>query len=242
MIETSTLHSRQHQLIAQGLRDANVLIYGAGMLGSWTAHALARVAHSITVFDGEDTVEDVNIGTQAYTDMDIGQPKGEALAMHIGGLPNYDTVPALFPNTDRRPVTIWGTPDIVVACADSMEARARGSEWCYRKQVPLFIDTRARGLEATVITVSGDQEYREYASTLPTDDEIDDVPCGQNGTAFVGMFVASRVASICNIFMREGIANLPKQESWNVERGLIITRVEREVEREEVEAELAGIA
>ena len=221
-MDVDTLYSRQHLLIADRLRSADVLIYGAGMLGSWTAHALARVANSVTIYDGADTVEDVNLGTQAYNPLDVGVLKGSALELNIGF--GIASIPARFPEGETSNLV----PNILVSCADSMDARARGSEWCFRKQVSLFIDTRARGLEATIITVSGDHEYRRYASNLPSDDQIEDVPCGQNGTAFVGMFVASRVASICNIFCREGVKYLPSRETWNVERGLIIERVERE--------------
>ena len=226
-MDSYTIHSRQHELIAPRLRDSSILIYGAGMLGSWTSLALARLAQHVEVWDGGDFVEDVNIGTQAYSDIDVGLPKGAALCNKMQGF-NVSAVDRMFPPADRfSMVPTPHTYDVVVACADTMDARGEGEAWAFRHTIPLFIDTRARGLEATIITVMFG-EHDRYVAALPSDEDIEPIPCGQNGTAFVGMFVASRVASLLNIYFREGNADtLPLRESWNVERGILIAAEHR---------------
>lgn len=231
MIESYTLHSRQRELVAPALQRARILVYGTGMLGSWTAIALARITEYVEVWDGGDMVEDVNLGTQAYSDADVGRPKGDSLCNKLLGF-NVMAVDKLFPPVNYRPKASYfalqgqSLPDVVIACADSMDARRNGEAWAFGHSVPLFIDTRARGLEATILTVTM-AEHNRYSIELPSDDAIEPVPCGQNGTAFVGMFVAARVASILNCYFRDGIGSIPYQESWNVERNVPINIVYR---------------
>lgn len=213
MLTDSQRLSRQRQLIHPKAAEYSVLIYGAGMLGSWTTHALARMVDTVTIWDGEDVVEVENIGSQAYCEVDIGEPKGEALMLALNGM-------RVWHRAERFPLAdIAIPPDIIIACADSMQARRDGAEWSGSNGTPLFIDTRAQGLEATIITV-GPKEYGDYLGDLPSDDDMPAIPCGERGTAFVGMFVASRVASIVNIYAAHGLNAIPKRETWNVQQAV----------------------
>ena len=206
--------SRQHKLLAPNTPKLRVLIYGAGMLGSWTAHALVRMVERVQLWDGGDTVEEGNIGNQAYCEADVGYYKSSALHGHLIGLP-LASVEYPFPPTDG----ISTVPNVVVACADSMESRRAGAEWCQRMDIPLFIDTRASGLDATIITVLRD-EYEGYVRDLPTDDELEGIPCGATGTAFVGMFVAARVASIIDTWADHTPNTIPIREAQHVGRAI----------------------
>ena len=215
MITDNDRLSRQHQLLAPNTPKLRVLVYGAGMLGSWVTHALARMVEEVVVWDGGDHVEEGNIGNQAYNELDVGGYKASALQLSLGGL-RVQVRNEMFPSLlgPGEPV-----PNIVVACADSMASRYEGAAWCRREKVPLFIDTRASGLDATIITVLTG-EYDRYMADLPSDDQLEGVPCGATGTAFVGMFMASRVASLIDTWVDHKPTAIPIRESWNVYRAI----------------------
>lgn len=206
--------SRQHKLLAPNTPKLSVLIYGAGMLGSWTAHAIVRMVERVDLWDGEDFVEPGNVGNQAYSESDVEEPKSVALRGHLLGLPLVPVQESFPPSREVIPF-----PNVVIACADSMIARRQGAEWCRQTGVSLFIDTRASGLDATIITVLRD-EYEGYVRDLPTDDELEGIPCGATGTAFVGMFVAARVASIIDTWADHRPDAIPIRESWHVGRAI----------------------
>ena len=212
MISDNDRFSRQHVLLAPNTPKLRVLVYGAGMLGSWGVHALARMVEEVVVWDGADRVEEGNVGNQAYNELDVGEFKAGALALSMAGL-RVRVRHDMFPDPQGSLVP-EPTPNIVVACADSMASRRTGAEWCQDKNVSLFIDTRASGLDATIITVLPG-EYGRYLSELPTDDELEGVPCGATGTAFVGMFVASRVAGLVDTLVDHTPDAIPIRESWN---------------------------
>ena len=226
MISDNDKLSRQHVLLAPNTPKMRVIVYGAGMLGSWVTHALARMVELVDVWDGGDEVEEGNIGNQAYNELDVGGLKATALQLSLAGL-YVGARHAMFPDPSRS-LAPDPIPNIVVACADSMASRRAGAEWCDRRTVPLFIDTRASGLDATIITVLPG-EYDSYLAKLPTDDELEGVPCGATGTAFVGMFVAARVASIIDMWVDHTPDTIPIRESWNVYRA-----IPYEIERREV--------
>ena len=224
MISDNDKLSRQHALLAPNTPKMRVLIYGAGMLGSWVVHALARMVEEVVVWDGGDHVEEGNIGNQAYNELDVGEFKAVALVLAMAGLP-VRAKHAMFPELLGRHERV---PNIVVACADSMASRRAGASWCHDMKVPLFIDTRASGLDATIITVLPG-EYDRYLAALPNDDELEGVPCGATGTAFVGMFVAARVASLIDTWVDHDQTAIPIRESWNVRQAVRYETSWREV-------------
>ena len=215
--------SRQSQLILPGARDATVVIAGAGMLGSWTAHALVRMCTHVLVFDGEDTVEDVNTGNQAYNGMHVEMGKGTALALSMYGLP-IASIPCKFP---APPSVGFTTPNVVVSCVDNLKARRAIAVWAFVHCIDLFIDTRAQEETACVLCVpltGKDRELRmnDYLAGIPEESEVADVACGMTGTAFVGMWVAQRVAMSINNHYR-GVDN-PSKLVYHVGQGIEVTR------------------
>ena len=59
--------------------EIEVIIGGAGGIGSWLALFLARQNVQISIFD-MDTVEEVNLGGQFFNNNDIGQTKVQAIS------------------------------------------------------------------------------------------------------------------------------------------------------------------
>ncbi len=212
--------SRQSQLILPGARDATVIVAGAGMLGSWTVHALVRMCTKVILFDGGDTVEPENTGNQAFNGMNVEMPKGQAMSMNLYGLP-LESVAEKFPFPYDGPV------NVVVSCVDDLHARRCIAEWAYDNEADLFIDTRAQEETACVLCVplnKDDSETRmtDYMADIPEESEVADVACGMTGTAFVGMWVAQRVAMSINNHYR-GVDS-PSKLVYHVGQGIEVTR------------------
>lgn len=210
VIDPHELMSRQAAILAPASTLATGLIIGCGMLGSWTALALGRFLAELHVWDF-DVVEGVNVGSQAYTVEDIGEFKAAALAKHLAGLA-VTAHPVAMPDktftdlVERRQAD--GQPYFVVSAVDSLDVRRKLARLCKARHVPLFIDTRAQaelGVVATAVDYLGANTYDEYIKTIPKDDEVEDVPCGERGTAYVGMWVAQQVAVTVQQFYR-GVA------------------------------------
>ena len=201
-ISPAVLHIRQAVLIAPALAGADVIVAGAGMLGSWTALALARCAHSVTVYDF-DTVEDVNAGTQAYSAEHLGLPKVEALGLLAGGLP-LRSVNTAFP-LDQKPHEILGHRRrgrlVVVSAVDSFRVRREVAAWARLHRADLFVDTRAHG-EVAVHMVVPPERLRAYITNLETDEGAPPAACGMEGTAWVGMRVAADVTGHVNAYFK----------------------------------------
>src|SRR6185437_6771952 len=62
------------------LRDASVLLAGAGNIGSFAASLLARAGVRRIRLVDRDRVEEKNLATQDYRSEDVGRPKAEVLA------------------------------------------------------------------------------------------------------------------------------------------------------------------
>ena len=200
--------NRQAQIIHPAMARATVIVAGAGMLGSWTAHALARAVGKLIIYDGGDHVEAPNLGNQAYNRLDIGESKNVALKSALWGLPVH-THDESFPASDVEPINV----DVVVSCVDTLGGREAIAKWCLQNSIPLFIDTRAQG-EVAVICTAKPNQIAEYLRCMPKAHEVEERRCGAVGSAYAGMWVASQVAATINAYYRA----LPLQKLlvWHV--------------------------
>lgn len=211
-------NERQSRIIHPTLADKDIIIAGAGMVGSWATLGLARVAGSITVLDF-DEVEPVNIGVQAFNRTHEGMNKAKALASMCEGFPITvieGTAPQDFPE-----VKFSGKNTMVVSAVDSLDARREIGEWASKNGVSFLVETRVRGELLAVLTVQRSEDYQPYISAIPQEDDVEDVPCGLNGAVQTGMFAGSKVVSAVNGFCK-GLA-LPALRLYHVSSDIIIT-------------------
>jgi len=211
------LHERQHQIVHPRMAAMEVIIAGAGMLGSWSAHALSRAVRQVHIFDGDDMVEDVNVGVQAYIEENIGLRKGQCLEQSLFGL-SLKSYAELFPH-QSAPTNVGA----VISCVDTLDGRAAIAKWSMKHNIPLFIDTRAQGENAVLCSATPEQ-IPEYLGALPREEDVPDVPCGTEGTAFMGMWVASQVTCWINNWCRG--MKLPKMLVWHVGTNMEINRLQ----------------
>jgi len=191
--------NRQARILDPRMSNLTVFVAGAGMVGSWAALSLVRaVGNGVHVWDN-DTVEDVNVGVQAYDGTMVGMPKADALARMAMEPPIVAHV-GLFPEFEANDLLLeYPTDDVVVLCAvDSMAGRRQIAEWSRDNGVGLFLETGVKAELVVVKTAVTPEDYERYLAGLPGDDEVEDAQCGLKGTAYAGMSLASQIVPLVN--------------------------------------------
>lgn len=193
----AALFCRQSRLVEPSFREAEVMVIGAGMVGSWTALLLARQVHTVSVWD-DDIVSLENLGTQAFNDLDVGLYKVTAIERQTFGIGNVVVRSRRFPEPG-----IHSSPMceklFVVSAVDSMEGRRRIAEWCRDEICDGFIDGRVLGEIAARYFLTSSEDYDWYLENkMPSDEDVPPVTCGATGTPYVGMWLASRIVATLN--------------------------------------------
>lgn len=210
MVSDPRIYARTDVLVPDEVRELQVLVCGAGMVGSWVTAALARMVQHVTVVD-YDTVEAVNLGVQMYDFSDVGKSKVDAVSKHLIGFPVENLHGDILPIIDDADAFAF---DVVVSAVDSMLIRQVIAQHCKTARISMFIDVRVLGEMVCVLVARNQAEYDEYLQTILPDDQVETAPCGAEGTVYSGLFAASRVAAVVNnhgrgVFIR-------KKEVWNV--------------------------
>lgn len=202
-------YDRVRQLVPPATRKLSVMVIGAGMVGSWTAAALARMVGSVTIVDF-DAVENVNVGVQMYTPHDVGLTKVDAVLQHLAGLPILAMQDDFELMADKD-----FEVDVLVSALDSMSGRTTLFRQFVRLGLSkLWVDVRVMGELVCVLTSTQDvQSQVKYTATLLAEDAVEEAPCGAEGTVYSGMFSGARVAAVINNWAR-GIPVAPK-EVWH---------------------------
>ena len=185
--------SRQTGLLSPDQIDCPVTIIGLGGIGSWTAFALAKCGYpSLEVWD-DDVIKAANCPNQIWRPCDIGTPKVVAFQDFIREFSTTE-VAAIW-NRFTQNDTAHG---IVIAAVDSMESRRVIWDRVVRNPaVPLYLDGRMARESGRVYTInpSSPAEASFYESTLYSDREASDVPCGERAIVHNVMILAGLIAS-----------------------------------------------
>lgn len=183
-------------------QQSDILLIGAGGIGSWTALALSRIEHRLTIID-PDMVDTTNVeGGQMYRVGDVGEHKVNAVLAICRefGCNNRLTVVAdrFTPEKGTFPITIMGV--------DNMVARRDGFEtWSTTfgdNKEALFIDGRLLMETCEVFTIKGGdlgaiKEYKE--KWLFKDSEVEDLDCTNKQSTFAAMTIAGMITgTLCN--------------------------------------------
>lgn len=210
---------------ANKVKELNILVVGAGGIGSWTTLLLSRAGfNSITIID-DDMVEAVNLGGQFYSIEDIGTPKVLALHDALQIYSNYDIkyhYGKIQPIESESSINInnskLGYYDIIIGAVDNMETRKYLFEsWeSNGKEKSVFIDGRLLAEVFQIFTIDKKdsisiERYKE--SYLFDDKDVDDVPCTSKATSYYGAGIAFEINKkviswIRNEFLN-GVDDLP---------------------------------
>lgn len=171
-----------------------IVIGGAGGIGSWVAMFLGRIGHELHIFDN-DTIDTSNMAGQLYSTKQIGVNKAEATANNVQEF--CGITPEIYGLYDENSVT----SPIVFSCFDNMKARKLMFEkWAEQEDREVFVDGRMLAEVGMVYIVQKGQEDM-YRATLFSDDEIQEAPCSYKATSHCGAFIATLMVSNFNNYL-----------------------------------------
>jgi len=179
-----------------------ITLVGVGGIGSWVALNLARIGHSLVIYDG-DRVDETNVlGGQLYKRSNIGQAKVTAIfniCKEFGAeSPIIPMVQEFEKDSDIFPITITGL--------DNMEARKTVfRSWVSKfgdNSDALLIDGRLLMENMEVISIQGGkkEQIEKYKQEyLFNDSEVADLECTTKQSTFSAMGIACLItATLCN--------------------------------------------
>jgi molybdopterin/thiamine biosynthesis adenylyltransferase len=170
--------------------DTQIVIGGAGGIGSWLTLLLSRAGLSCYVYD-MDTVEVHNIGGQLYCRDDLGKRKTSALLEHVSMLAEK----VIHTYTVRFDEVHGIYSPVMASCFDNMEARRdMFNVWKKEGDRGLFIDGRlgAEHMEIYLVT-PGREEL--YEATLFDSSDVPDDPCTMKQTSHAAAMIASHMTA-----------------------------------------------
>lgn len=184
--------SAQHKIF-DAATARPVTIVGAGAVGGYVAHTLAKMGvREIMVYDA-DYVESHNIPMSVYRPDDLDRSKVGALRDIV-----EDASGVVI---DARPKHYEGEPlrDAVVCSVDNMEARQLvWKNVKMRPEVEILIDTRTAEELISVFSINPcdpeDIEYYEHYLSYSSKEAAHPM-CGKHGIAYVAMRTASVVGA-----------------------------------------------
>ena len=184
------------------IRKLDILLVGAGGIGSNVAFLLSRLKPDrIRIYDG-DTVDETNLAGQFFSQNDVDINKSKAVAQLINRYSPGTVVysyPHLYTSESHE-------GDIVLSGLDNMEARKLVyNKWkAHISEVEdpsrcILIDGRLAAEEFQVLTITGDdlaaqKEYEE--KWLFSDDEAERTICSYKQTTFMASMIASVMVNI----------------------------------------------
>jgi len=138
----------------QTLKDASVLIAGAGGLGSPVAYYLAAagVGH-IRIVDN-DTVEESNLNRQIlHWETDIGKQKVDSAQRKLASLNPDVVIDACFETINEESImSLSDGVDVIIDAVDNYDARYLLNREAINRQVPFFHGAIS-GFQGQVVTV-----------------------------------------------------------------------------------------
>lgn len=181
---------------APWISNKEIILVGAGGIGSWTALALARCGFPLIIVDFDD-VEQHNLGGQFYSILQQEMSKVAAIRDNI--LRFCPSSEIVVHNTRIDNITnVSG--DIMICAVDNMKTRKLLFEkWLTNNSRELFIDGRLTMELFEVFAVYDDETIARYKKNLFDDEESNVAPCNAQQTTFSAMGIASFIAgTVCN--------------------------------------------
>lgn len=185
------------------LQNREIVLLGAGAIGSWTALCLSRIGCKLHIYD-MDTIEAHNLGGQLFSTQDVGSKKTEitaALCAVYSGAPGKVVEYGEYNEKSF-------TSNIVISGLDNMKTRKLAFEkWVNyieeledeEKKTCIFIDGRLMAESYQVYGVTPDK-IEEYRATLFEDATLEEALCTLKSTTHCSMGVAKEIASILTNF------------------------------------------
>jgi molybdopterin/thiamine biosynthesis adenylyltransferase len=196
----------------------DIIIGGAGGIGSWLSLYLSRMGHYITIYD-HDVIETHNLGGQLYQAADIGSNKADcAVTWARQCADNHEVV-----SEGKYTKNSMSAP-VMFTCFDNMASRKLMLDnWKqYRIQKPeeftLFIDGRMSVETLQVYCLQDAEDIARYESEFFDDNEVGEEACSFKATSHCGAMCAAMMSSLLTNALANYYKGLDLREvPYNVE-------------------------
>lgn len=172
------------------IKNHRIMVVGCGALGSNLLDSLARQGYTALGTLDFDRVEEHNIGTQRFTQQDVGKLKVEAMDEHIYSTTKISLAPEkAILNATNGPKLFRGY-QLVVDCLDNSASRSYVQDHARSTNVP----TLHAGLSADYGEVIWDEDY-----LIPKDapGDVCDYPLARN----IVMLTVTIMSEVINDFV-----------------------------------------
>lgn len=180
----------------------NMILVGAGGIGSWTALNLSRIGHEFYLID-PDVVDETNVnGGQMFKSEQIGMQKVHAVketCIDFGCNNSITSMASLYHQST-------GALPIMIGAVDNMEARKiifKAWKQSYNRSAEaILIDGRLLMETMEIFAIKGDDEegIKKYEKLYLFDDkDVPDLDCTNKQSTFGAMTIAGLItATLCN--------------------------------------------
>jgi hypothetical protein len=174
--------------------SVEVIIGGAGGIGSWLSFLIARAGFLVTLYDF-DTVEVHNMGGQLFSKEHIGLAKVDAVKQTIKSFSDVD----IYALNEKYTFDSMGHV-YMFSAFDNMQARKdMFNRWkevvkdttTYGAYTPVFIDGRLLMEQLQIFCVTKENMFLYEEEHLFDDSEVDDQMCTMKQTSHSAAMIAS---------------------------------------------------
>ncbi len=210
--------TRQSDLIPQNILHQQIIIVGAGAIGSFTTLSLAKMGfRNIKVYD-YDIIEDENMNCQFYPISEIGNKKVHALQRMV-----KEFTGVVIEDFDMEVNDHFNFVGAYLICAvDSMSVRKMLFEKCWNTSY--LIDPRMSAEYAMIETLyvaDKGERFESYEATLYTDDDAVQERCTAKATMYTVMLIAGQISKIVKDTSLYN--NYLRTIDWNIENNQIFS-------------------
>lgn len=206
-VESAVDYGRQSAILnPDDAARTSISILGCGTVGSWSAECLANAGFKKFFLCDMDTVEDVNLPSQAFGLSDIGEPKVEMTKKNIERVTDGHSI-----RTQNWALEGYEQFDtgVILSAVDNMEIRKGIFEnGAKGKADSLFIDFRMGGnlLKVWAFDTLDERRCRQYADTLHSTESASELPCGGRTFSPVGPLAGAIATQLVTKWLRDGDA------------------------------------
>lgn len=172
--------SRQADLVPiNEIEQCSATVIGVGAIGRQVAIQLASIGVPKIQLIDFDSVEDVNLAVQGFTEEDMNLPKVEAVARTLKAI-NSSIEVDIKNERFRRSMEIGNA---MFVCVDDIEVR----EMIHRhteNRVSYFSDGRMSGESIRILTATSPSDHKFYKTTLFAKEEAQEGPCTAKSTIY----------------------------------------------------------
>ncbi|MCE5328055.1 MAG: ThiF family adenylyltransferase [Planctomycetaceae bacterium] len=197
-MDVNERYSRQRDIVpAQRLKNLSITIIGVGALGRQLAIQLAAMGAPKLQLIDFDTVEDGNLASQGYHEIDLGSLKVNATA-RLCQLTNSSITVDAAPERFRRSMAVG---DVVFAAVDAISTREL--IWnAVKDRTTFFGDGRMTAEVIRVLTAGDAAGRRHYPTTLFAQEEAFTGACTSKMTIFTANIAAGLLLSQFSRWLR----------------------------------------